>query len=80
MLPVVSELTGCLSVTFAVMRHAHKQLGEERVCLAYNPDSQSITGSQGTNLESRADAEAMEDSCLLFVTCSASFIVVAVSF
>lgn len=74
-MPVVrahTELTGCLSVAIAVMRHQQKQFGEERFWFT-TQTQQFIPGSQGMNLESRADAEAMEDSCLLFVVAAVSF-------
>jgi hypothetical protein len=49
-------------VTIAVMKYCdQKQVGEERVYLAYTSTSYFITeGSRGRNLEAGADAEAME--------------------
>ena len=46
--------------------HDQKQHGEERVYLAYASTSLFIIeGSQDRNLEAGADAEAMEEYCLL---------------
>jgi hypothetical protein len=49
-----------------------KQVGEERVYLACTRRSQSIIGGiqdRNSNLEARADAEAMEGAAYWFVPC-----------
>ena len=43
-----------------------KQLGEERICFSFRiPNAVSMKGNQSRNLETGADAEAMEERRLL---------------
>ena len=69
-----SDRTSCLrgyfsvrAITVGTTHHTQKQLVEEGPhSIAYNSTLQPITeGSQGRNPEAGADAEAMEECCLL---------------
>jgi len=63
-----------------IKHHDQKQLGEEVVCFSlqfssHTPSLREVrAGTQGRNLEARAEGEGMDQHCFL-IACSACFLI-----